>query len=79
MPACGEPTRRWLFIVTRNVAIDAVRMKKARPRFVTFGVASTSQVPGRRGNRWSGGGGALRSRVRAGITDRPDAFRRARS
>jgi RNA polymerase sigma-70 factor (ECF subfamily) len=34
MPACGEPTRRWLFTVTRNVAIDDVRMKKARPAAV---------------------------------------------
>ena len=34
MPACGEPTRRWLFIVARNVAIDAVRTTKARPAVV---------------------------------------------
>jgi RNA polymerase sigma-70 factor, ECF subfamily len=34
MPACGEPTRRWLFTVARNVAIDAVRTMKARPAVV---------------------------------------------
>jgi RNA polymerase sigma-70 factor, ECF subfamily len=31
LPAGGEPLRRWLFTVARNVTIDAVRASRVRP------------------------------------------------
>ncbi len=37
LPAEPEHTRRWLFTVARNVAIDAIRRKHARPSEVGLG------------------------------------------
>jgi RNA polymerase sigma-70 factor (ECF subfamily) len=45
MPGPGEPARRWLFTVARNVALDTIRMKRARP--VEVGTVDLSEFSAR--------------------------------